>query len=147
MLRKKLRKRETYMRDWSTALGGEGGVKKRLFRRIYQLLGGFWGQNSNKSDRTITRQRLSSNATQSCEQHQQRTNGKIVSPKRFFGKIVWGVKFPRAAVGGQNAAGKVENVPNILIRMLLKYLLLWIDFEQTASSEIIFSPNLTKIHL
>ena len=42
MLRKKLRKRETYMRDWSTALRGEGlGAKKRLFRRIYQLLGGF----------------------------------------------------------------------------------------------------------
>ena len=30
MLRKKLRKRETYMRDWSTALGGEGGSKKEI---------------------------------------------------------------------------------------------------------------------
>ena len=75
------------MRDWSTALGGEGGAKKRLFRRIYQLLGGFGGQHSNKSDRTITRQRLSNNATQSCEQHQHWANGKIVSQKFFFLKM------------------------------------------------------------
>ena len=44
--------------------------------------------------------------------------------KDFFLKIVRGVKFPWAAVGGQNGAGKVENVPTILIIMLLKYLFL-----------------------
>ena len=75
------------MRDWSTALGGEEGQKRDCFGECTSCWVAFEGktvispmvQSPGSDCQAVPRNPGSST--------QQRANGKIVSPKRFFFKL------------------------------------------------------------